>query len=139
MGRWVRTKRFLAQCRLSVPESCILIGYFAIVTFVVLLVFLDWASAGDEPDFSGIWLFAVAPLASIPIAFTSLSGNAFLLGVYALFLLEFALLWVSYAGIRARALRRSIVADQPPGWYADPSGANTWRWWDGNAWTSLTG
>jgi uncharacterized RDD family membrane protein YckC len=25
-----------------------------------------------------------------------------------------------------------------PGWYSDPSGQSTWRWWDGGAWTSHT-
>ncbi|HMC38256.1 MAG TPA: DUF2510 domain-containing protein, partial [Acidimicrobiales bacterium] len=23
----------------------------------------------------------------------------------------------------------------PPGWHPDPSGANRWRWWDGQRWT----
>jgi hypothetical protein len=31
------------------------------------------------------------------------------------------------------------VSDQaistPPGWYADPHGTATWRWWDGAAWS----
>ena len=26
-------------------------------------------------------------------------------------------------------------ASPPPGWHPDPSGANQWRWWDGNRWT----
>jgi hypothetical protein len=27
-------------------------------------------------------------------------------------------------------------APPAPGWYADPSGASSWRWWDGRSWTS---
>jgi hypothetical protein len=27
----------------------------------------------------------------------------------------------------------------PPGWYADPSGQSSWRWWDGQRWTEHTG
>jgi hypothetical protein len=27
----------------------------------------------------------------------------------------------------------------PAGWYADPSGATRWRWWDGVTWTSHIG
>jgi hypothetical protein len=26
-----------------------------------------------------------------------------------------------------------------PGWYADPSGQASWRWWDGQRWTEHTG
>lgn len=31
------------------------------------------------------------------------------------------------------------VGATPPGWYADPWQQATYRWWDGNAWTSHTG
>ena len=27
------------------------------------------------------------------------------------------------------------MASVPPGWYPDPSGTSTWRWWDGLQWT----
>jgi hypothetical protein len=29
-----------------------------------------------------------------------------------------------------------LPGSAPPGWYPDPSGAPSWRWWDGRSWTS---
>ena len=28
--------------------------------------------------------------------------------------------------------------DAPPGWYGDPAGSGSWRWWDGHRWTAAT-
>jgi hypothetical protein len=35
--------------------------------------------------------------------------------------------------------RKSPAVASPPGWYRDPHGQGSWRWWDGNAWTDRTG
>jgi hypothetical protein len=32
-----------------------------------------------------------------------------------------------------RALAANVVV--PAGWYADPTGAPQWRYWDGDSWT----
>jgi hypothetical protein len=38
-----------------------------------------------------------------------------------------------------RAVTPSAMAGAPPpGWYQDPSGDASWRWWDGRAWTRHT-
>ena len=43
MGVHSSTRNFFTRRRLSVPENSLLIGYFAIVTLVVLWVMVDWA------------------------------------------------------------------------------------------------
>jgi hypothetical protein len=97
--------RFFARRRLSVAENCLAIGYFALVTLVVLWLVAEWAAASDQASFAGIWLFVFAPFASLPLLFTSLYGEAFLVGVYVLFLVEFALAWLAWTSLRARAAR----------------------------------
>jgi hypothetical protein len=37
--------------------------------------------------------------------------------------------------VEAWRRRRTRTRDVPPGWYADPFGVTTWRWWDGRVWT----
>jgi hypothetical protein len=32
--------------------------------------------------------------------------------------------------------RRRPPRQAPPGWHSDLVGESTWRWWDGNQWTS---
>ena len=40
-------------------------------------------------------------------------------------------------GSRAGAARiySLVMAATPPGWYRDPGGSASWRWWDGSRWT----
>jgi hypothetical protein len=60
------------------------------------------------------------------IALGGLSGVLFLIGVVLLIV-----------GIVKS--RRSPATATPAGWYQDPQGHASWRWWDGNAWTDRTG
>ncbi len=36
-----------------------------------------------------------------------------------------------------RARRPSRCQPTPPGWYADPTSPDRWRWWNGHAWTTF--
>lgn len=35
---------------------------------------------------------------------------------------------------RCADLKADRGPSNPPGWYSDPFGVTTWRWWDGRDW-----
>ena len=50
-----------------------------------------------------------------------------------------ALLVALFAALGWRQARREEAArPSPPAWHPDPTGAATWRWWDGSRWTEHT-
>lgn len=50
----------------------------------------------------------------MPLFFTSLYGNGFLVGLYVLFLVEFALVWLGWSSLRAHAVA-PVNSPTPPG------------------------
>lgn len=66
---------------------------------------------------------------AITIGVTSIDNGAFVL-----LPVLFAALVAAYLVARWTVVRRDYHRDSP-GWYADPTRGDRWRWWDGYSWT----